>query len=171
MRRLLPMRTLLVLAAASVLWVAFLAYLAVRSRTAPALEVRDGRLRPCPRTSNCVNTQDESRGIAPLPTNGAPAAAFATLRAVVTALPRTTVLAEGDGYLRVECATPVFGFRDDFEALLDPAAAVIHLRSASRVGLSDRGLNRRRIEGVRERYLAALAGPSPTPAGGDPAGP
>jgi uncharacterized protein (DUF1499 family) len=130
----------------------FFAMLAVRSRRAPRLEVRDGRLKACARPSNCVNTQDAGGGFQPLRYSGPPAAAWQRLRAAVTGLPRTKVLAEADVYLRVEVASAIFGFRDDLEALLDPQAGVIHLRSASRVGLRDRGVNGRRIERVRQRF-------------------
>jgi uncharacterized protein (DUF1499 family) len=78
---------------------------------------------------------------------------------VISSLPRTTVLADSDGYLRVEAASRIYGFRDDLEALLDADAGVIHLRSASRVGLNDRGVNRRRIELLRQRFEAASGAP------------
>ena len=130
----------------------FLAVLALRSRRAPRLELREGRLKPCPRGSNCINTQEGSRDIAPLRFMDAPDAAWRRLRSVVTSLPRTRVLAESPGYLRAESVTRFFGFCDDLEALLDAEAQVIHLRSASRVGLVDRGVNRRRIERVRARF-------------------
>src|SRR5687767_7493298 len=133
-------------------YLVFLAVLAARSRRVPRLEVREGRLKACARPSNCVNTQDAGGGFAPLRFTGSPAAAWQRLRTSVTGLPRTTVLTEADGYLRAEVASAVFGFRDDLEALLDPEAGVIHLRSASRVGLRDRGVNGRRIERVRQRF-------------------
>lgn len=130
----------------------FLATLASRSRRAPRLEARDGRLKACARASNCINTQDTAGGVAPLRFSDSPAVAWQRLRSSVSGLPRTTVLAESDGYLRAEAASAIYGFRDDLEALLDAEAGVIHLRSASRVGLRDRGFNGRRIEMVRRRF-------------------
>lgn len=147
------MKTVVILASLVVAYLLFLSFLAARSRTVPRLEVRDGRFKACPRASNCVNTQDSRRGIAPLPVSGDAATAFGALREVVAALPNTRLLANTTGYLRAECTSPFFGFRDDLEALLDPTAGVIHLRSASRVGIRDRGVNLARIEEVRRRYL------------------
>lgn len=142
----------LVLLALVAAYLIFLAMLASRSRRAPRLEARDGRLKACARASNCVNTQDASSGVAPLRFSDPPAAAWRRLHSVISSLPRTAVLADSDGYLRVETASRVYGFRDDLEALLDADAGAIHLRSASRVGLKDRGVNRRRIELVRQRF-------------------
>lgn len=139
-------------------YLVFLAVLAGRSRRAPHLEVRDGRFKQCARASNCVNTQDAGGGFAPLRFSGPADAAWLRLRTIVTGLPRTTVLAESEGYLRVETASRIFGFRDDLEALLDAHAGVIHLRSASRVGLRDRGVNGRRVETVRRWFEAGGSG-------------
>src|SRR5687767_9912829 len=142
----------LLLAILVVGYLAFLAVLAARSRRAPRLEARDGRLKPCARASNCVNTQDPGSEVAPLRFSDPATVAWQRLRNSVTGLPRTTALAESESYLRVEAASAVYGFRDDLEALLDAEAGVIHLRSSSRVGLRDRGVNRRRIERVRRLF-------------------
>lgn len=139
-------------------YLVFLAMLAARSRRAPRLEPRDGRLKQCARTSNCVNTQDVGGGVEPLRFTDSPESAWRRLRAAVAGLPRITVLAESDGYLRVEAASAIYGFRDDLEALLDAEASVIHLRSASRVGLRDRGINARRVERVRRRFEGGGSG-------------
>ena len=144
----------LLLVALVVGYLVFLAVLAARSRRAPRLEARDGRLKPCARAGNCVNTQDPGSEVAPLRFGDSPTVAWQRLRNSVTGLPRTTTLAESEGYLRVEAASAVYGFRDDLEALLDAEAGVIHLRSSSRVGLRDRGVNGRRIERVRRRFEA-----------------
>jgi uncharacterized protein (DUF1499 family) len=86
--------------------------------------------------------------MAPIPFAGTPSEALARVRGVIDALPRTRVAAEGDGYLHVEFTTALLRFVDDVEFLVDPAARVIHFRSASRVGRSDLGTNRRRMEEI-----------------------
>jgi uncharacterized protein (DUF1499 family) len=81
----------------------------------------------------------------------------------VLSQPRTTLAEQRPGYLRFEFRSRIFRFVDDVEFLADPAAGVIHVRSASRTGHSDLGVNRRRIEILRSLW-------SETPAA-DPANP
>lgn len=124
-----------------------------------ALGVRDGRLAPCPTSPNCVSSQappeDAEHHVAALPfpasARGDPAAAWAALERAVRALERTSVVTVRPGYLHAEAATALLGFVDDLECLLDAAARVIHVRSASRVGYSDLGVNRKRVETLRAR--------------------
>jgi uncharacterized protein (DUF1499 family) len=52
-------------------------------------------------------------------------------------------------YLHVEIVSRIMGFVDDLEAVPDAAAGVIQVRSASRVGRSDFGVNRERVEALR----------------------
>jgi uncharacterized protein (DUF1499 family) len=131
-----------------------LALLSVLSRRPDNLGVRGGRLAPCPDTPNCVCSQDGDarHGIEPLHYEGSPQDAMARLREVLDAWPRTRVVAATENYARAECTSLVFHFVDDVEFLLDPAAAVIHCRSASRAGRSDFGVNRRRIEAIRQAF-------------------
>ena len=81
---------------------------------------------------------------------GDPAGAFRRLKALVAAAPRTVILTATDGYLHAACRTRL-GFVDDLECLLHPAAEVIHVRSASRIGHYDFGVNRARVEALRRR--------------------
>ncbi len=119
------------------------------------LGVKDDRLAPCPDSPNCVSSQaaDPTHRMDPIPFDGDAAAALARLKAVLAARPRTTVLEERSGYLRVESVSLVFRFVDDVEFLVDRDAKVIHFRSASRVGRSDLGVNRKRMEEIREAFL------------------
>ncbi|MGD9723707.1 MAG: DUF1499 domain-containing protein [Pirellulales bacterium] len=125
--------------------------LATRPRT---LGVVDGRLRPCPATPNCVCTQDTDaeHAIAPLKFSGTPAEAVTRLKAALATLPRTSIVAERSDYLHVEFTTRLMRYVDDVEFLVDAAGKVIHFRSASRIGYSDLGTNRRRMEAVRAAY-------------------
>jgi uncharacterized protein (DUF1499 family) len=134
--------------------VVFLALLSARAQQPANLGVREGRLTPCPETPNCACSQagDDAHRIEPLRFAGDPAAAMARLRAVLDAWPRTRLVTATDEYLHAECASFVFRFVDDVEFLLDRGAGVIHCRSASRVGRSDLGVNRRRLEAIRKTF-------------------
>lgn len=114
----------------------------------------DGKLADCPGSPNCVSSQasDGDRRVDPLPIERSAPEALARLAAVIRGMPRTRVLVEGNGYLRAEFTTEVFGWVDDVEALADPVANVIQVRSASRVGYWDLGTNRDRIEEIRALY-------------------
>ncbi len=120
----------------------------------------DGRLRPCPSSPNCVCSQDEDAGhhIEPLQFTGSPREAWDRLHTLVETLPRTRVVSRDDRYLHVEFTTPLLRFIDDIEFLLDETNSVIHVRSASRIGHSDLGTNRKRIEAIRQRsYLCGAS--------------
>ena len=80
----------------------------------------------------------------------APDDAWRVLGEVVASLPRTTVVEQTESYLHAECASALFGFVDDLELQLRASGDAIAVRSASRVGRSDMGVNRRRIERLRE---------------------
>ena len=114
-----------------------------------------GALVTCPSSPNCVSSQsdDEPHRIAPLAFSGDPDTAFARLKQILGQRKDTTVVEEKAGYLRVELRTLLFV--DDGEFLLDREKQVIHIRSASRLGYSDLGKNRSRMEGICRQFLAA----------------
>lgn len=125
--------------------------------TPPAnLGVHSGLLAPCPSTPNCVNSQssDTEHQIEPLSYNSSPQAAIADLQTVIQSFRRVKAIAQTDNYRLLEFTIPVVGFVDDVEFLLDQDAKVIHVRSASRLGESDLGVNRRRIETIRAKFQA-----------------
>jgi uncharacterized protein (DUF1499 family) len=115
------------------------------------------RLKPCPRTPNCVATGPGGRPgqrMEPIPYRD-PAAARARLRAVLGELPRTRIVEddlEGSGYLRAEARSALFRFVDDLEFAFEDGAGRLHFRSASRLGRSDFGVNRRRMEAIRRAF-------------------
>lgn len=130
--------------------------------TRPAnLWARDGRLAPCPSNPNCVSSQatDEDHRVAPLVYAGSVDDAMNRLKAMIQSLPRTAVITDTGAYLHVEFTTALFRFVDDVEFLADDSARVIHVRSASRLGTSDLGVNRKRIELIRSRWQAAAPAP------------
>lgn len=114
----------------------------------------DVRLDPCPQSPNCVSSQawDPSQRVAPLEFTGEAEEAFARLAALVAAEPGATIVEQRGIYLHAEYRSRFFGFVDDLELLLDEEAGVVHVRSASRKGWSDLGVNRRRVERLRGAF-------------------
>jgi uncharacterized protein (DUF1499 family) len=125
------------------------------------LGAKDGRLAACPSSPNCVSSQgdpaDGTHYIAPIAFKGDARGAWRALRETVAASERVKIIDEQDGYLRAEFTTRFLGFVDDVEFLLDAPARVIHVRSASRLGYRDLGVNRTRIEALRTRLAARTA--------------
>ena len=126
------------------------------------LGVRGGKLKPRSATDNSVTSQavlypDQPQHvaaqIAPLTIRGSGPATIATVKSIVEAMPGTKVVTSDADYLYAQFTTPFMKFVDDVEFWFDPIAQVIQVRSASRIGQSDMGLNRKRVEAVR----AALA--------------
>ena len=118
------------------------------------LGAREGVLAPCPGSPNCVSSQaaNERHRIAPLVFSGDPGAAFARLKRVLSVRSDTIIVDDLPDYLRVELRTMLFV--DDGEFLLDRSNKVIHVRSASRLGYSDLGKNRSRLEDICRQFLA-----------------
>jgi uncharacterized protein (DUF1499 family) len=115
------------------------------------LGVKNGRLAACPSSPNCVASDDtEAHAVEPFKIAVPPADAWSMARAAVTALPRTKIITHTDDYLHAECSSAIFGFVDDLELHLRPQENVISVRSAARLGHSDFGVNRRRVEKVRK---------------------
>lgn len=142
---------LLAVAVLAVGFVVLFAVLAVLSQRPPELGLRDGRLLPCRYRSNCVSTEDTAnpRPEAPFAVRGDPEAALDRLARIVAAQPRTRIIARQPGYLRAEFRSRLFRFVDDLEARVDPATGVLQVRSGSRVGRGDHGVNRARIQELR----------------------
>lgn len=112
------------------------------------LGVKAGKLTPCPNTPNCVSSQssDPEHAIEPLPY-----AQIADLKRVVKNMERTTIIEETENYLYAEFKSKLMGFVDDVEFHKDDINQVIHVRSASRLGKSDLGVNRKRVEAIRQQ--------------------
>ncbi|MCE2971188.1 MAG: DUF1499 domain-containing protein [Burkholderiales bacterium] len=126
------------------------------------LGVREGRLEPPSRTENSVSSQaalhdgDGARyaAIDPLRYGGDGAAALTKIGRIVMAMPGARIMRSGPDYLYVQFHTRWLKFVDDAEFWVDPAGGVIHVRSASRLGRKDFGVNRARIEAIRARFAA-----------------
>jgi uncharacterized protein (DUF1499 family) len=123
------------------------------------LGVKDGRLKPPSVTPNSVSSQAALHPdhpmrayaeIAPLPLNGDGPATMARLRQLLQAMPGVKIVrGNGDGYLYAQCTTRWMKFVDDLELWVDPVNNVVQVRSASRVGRKDFGVNRERVETLR----------------------
>lgn len=127
------------------------------SGTRPSnLGLNQDRFADCPSTPNCVNSfsTDPAHSIAPLRYSVAPEQAFSNLKQTIASLPRTKIIQATDRYIYAEFTSKIMGFVDDVEFYLDKAANVIHVRSASRLGESDLGVNRQRIESIRAQLTA-----------------
>jgi uncharacterized protein (DUF1499 family) len=118
------------------------------------LGVESGKLTACPETPNCVNSQaqDAQHKIEPLTYKSTPAKAIADLKTVIENMEKTKIITETENYLYAEFSTKLMGFVDDVEFFLDEGANVIHVRSASRLGQSDLGVNRKRVETIRAKF-------------------
>jgi len=117
------------------------------------LGVKDNRLSPCPSSPNCVSSQSDDKGhkIDPIRFTSTPAEAMERLKKVIQREERAAVVRETPDYLHVEFRTPL-GFVDDVEFYVDGSQKIIHLRSASRVGYWDLGVNRKRMEFIRTEF-------------------
>jgi uncharacterized protein (DUF1499 family) len=120
------------------------------------LGVRDGVLAPCPSRPNCVCSDDDSRahGIEPLRLAQGPSAAWAALLDELAGLPGARIVESSEGYVHAECESRLLGFVDDLELQLRSDEGLVAVRSASRLGYSDLGVNRQRVETLRERLRA-----------------
>jgi uncharacterized protein (DUF1499 family) len=95
------------------------------------------------------DSKDANHAIAPLRLISTGEESWRQVRSVVLSLPRTRPIVERENYLHVECRSALFGFADDLELQLRPSEGVVAVRSASRTGYYDFGVNRRRVEKLR----------------------
>jgi uncharacterized protein (DUF1499 family) len=109
---------------------------------------------PCPKTPNCVSSVDTDRRhfVQPLRFAGSAKDAQYTLLNILNELKGAQVVTFEDNIVRAEFVSSVFGFVDDVEFYFDDRKKRIDVKSASRVGFSDLGVNRRRIENIRRRF-------------------
>jgi uncharacterized protein (DUF1499 family) len=118
------------------------------------LGVTDGKLLDCPNSPNCVSSQsnDAEHKIAPLTYSGDPAKALADLKTVIESLPSTKIITAESNYIYAEFTSKLMGYVDDVEFYLNADQGLIEVRSASRLGKSDLGVNRDRIETIRTKF-------------------
>lgn len=139
--------------------------LGLLSGTVPQeLGVTDGRLRPPSRTPNSVSSQAslypehpqrDYASIAPLAYTGDGDAAMARLAVLLQKSERMVIVTREPGYIYAQCSTPLLKFTDDIEFWLDRPNSVIQVRSASRLGRNDFGVNRARVESIRAQFSSS----------------
>ena len=112
----------------------------------------ESSLTPCPSSPNCVSsleTEDKKHRVEPLTISGDPAQSKARLRQAILDAGDATFVRETDTYWKVEYRSRFFRFVDDVEFWFGRDTNAVHVRSASRLGYSDFGVNRKRIEKIR----------------------
>ncbi|MEN9519087.1 MAG: hypothetical protein RLZZ381_1675 [Cyanobacteriota bacterium] len=112
------------------------------------LGVKDGKLAACPGTPNCVNSQSDD---AQAKIEALPAVSIAEIKKVVDGMEGSTIIEENNNYLYAEFKSKLMGYVDDVEFYLDSNTNSVQVRSASRLGKSDLGVNRKRVEEIRSK--------------------
>jgi uncharacterized protein (DUF1499 family) len=119
------------------------------------LGVREGKLKPCPSSPNCISSQadptDEKHYFAPFSYQEDSATELKKVRELISSMPRTKIIKEETNYIYAEFASRLMGFVDDVEFYFDDSAKQIHFRSASRLGKGDLGVNKKRIMEIKEK--------------------
>ena len=123
----------------------------------PKLGINDGHLMSCPESPNCVNSQaaDEEHTIQAIHFSGTSEQAQQRLLQILKAWNRAKTVVVEEDYIRAEFTSLVFRFVDDVEFYFPATQTekmLIHVRSASRIGYSDFGANRKRIEQIRSKF-------------------
>lgn len=115
------------------------------------LGLKEGKLAECSSKPNCVSsmTKDKSHFIEPFVYSGDFNRAKTAIVEIIKSQGRTEIISETDNYIHAVFKSKLFRFADDVEFLIDDKNKIIHVRSASRVGYSDMGVNRKRIESLR----------------------
>ena len=134
--------------------IAGLYFLSMTAEQPDNLGESHGQLAKCPDSQNCVSSQssDPRHAMPPIALVGSNSEIMEKIKAVVAGdFSRARLISETDNYLHFEFTSAIFRFVDDVEFLVDDEANVVHFRSASRVGHSDLGANRKRMEKISER--------------------
>jgi uncharacterized protein (DUF1499 family) len=134
--------------------VGILGYMVIKNNNVPGyIGVTEGKLAPLPGTPNAVSSQssDPERLVDPLPFTET-TSAIAAVKKVLAHMGNNRVYSEKSDYLHIIFTTPTMRYHDDVELYFDTSSGVIHYRSQSRVGYSDRGLNRERYNTFSSLY-------------------
>lgn len=117
--------------------------------------VVDGKLTPCPNSPNCVCTTDSDKehGLDTIAWDKSPNEAIAALKNIINGMERTAIIVESSDYLHAEFTSKLMGYVDDVEFYVKDGQ--IQMRSASRLGKSDLGVNRKRIEAISAALKSA----------------
>ncbi|MBF4335774.1 DUF1499 domain-containing protein [Vibrio anguillarum] len=108
---------------------------------------------PCGNKPNCVSTQDERNAFSLSPFILKTGVSLDKIEAVALSIPRSKTAVKEDNYLRIECTSRIWRFVDDLELKIENGRLMV--RSESRMGYSDMGVNRKRAETLRENLTKA----------------
>ena len=124
------------------------------------LGLKNNQLAPCPESPNCVLSQqsDEKHRIQPIHYDVTLEVAKESLSQVILSLESARIITQNEVYWHVEFTSRWLRFVDDVEFYFVESEALIHLRSASRLGYKDYGANRKRVENIRNRFEKLLKG-------------
>ncbi len=138
---------------AAAIWAVFL--LSCAGARPDDLGVRGSVLGPCPGPPHCVSSDaaDSSHRVPAFELAAPAPEAWRVAREAVADLPRTRIITATPDYLHAECSSAIFGFVDDLELQLRTDQGLIAVRSSSRVGYGDMGVNRRRVEELHARLV------------------
>lgn len=112
--------------------------------------IQNGLLQQCPNRDNCVNSDDPQEKFQIEAIDDPTGTKWKKLNQVVLSLPRTELISEVENYRHFTQTSKLMRFVDDIEFYNRPESGQIAIRSASRVGYSDWGVNRKRVETIRE---------------------
>jgi uncharacterized protein (DUF1499 family) len=117
-------------------------------------KAKNNRLSPCPTSPNCVSSlsEDKSHYVEPLKFRGTPEEAREKLIAIIHSMKRAEIITAEIDYIHATFKSALFGFVDDVEFSFDDQRKVIDVKSASRTGYSDLGVNRKRVEEIRKKF-------------------
>ncbi|MBI5843438.1 MAG: DUF1499 domain-containing protein [Deltaproteobacteria bacterium] len=113
-----------------------------------------GRLAACPNSPNCVSSEaaDARHKVEPFRFNKDAKEALDRLAEIISGMKGGKIVERRDDYIHAVFSSGVFKFKDDVEFLADPEKGIIHVRSAARMGYSDFGVNRKRVEKMRNMF-------------------
>jgi uncharacterized protein (DUF1499 family) len=116
----------------------------------------NNKFKPCPKTPNCVSTmapkEDKKHFITPISYNSSQEEAVEKMIQIINSLKGTTITVKDINYMHVIFSTMLLRFKDDVEFYFDDSSKIIHFKSASRIGSSDLGTNRKRMEKIKNLY-------------------
>lgn len=129
--------------------------MALKNNLKPKLGVENGRLKEVPPTPNAISSQTSAKDkyVEGFPYSGSRADSKKCLIGMLKGFEGVEIIQDEDYYVYAVAKSKAFKFKDDLEFYFNDAAQQIEFRSASRVGVSDSGVNRQRYEEMKRRYL------------------
>lgn len=130
-------------------------FMSCAGETPKNLGVKDGKFSPCPDKPNCVSSQslEESAKVDPLKFLGTLEESKERLKKTLHSFENIKIITENENYIHAEATSKIFKFVDDVEFYLDQKNQVIHIKSASRIGHSDLGVNKGRVNSLHFEFV------------------